>query len=283
MFGISYLTRVLRAVNLAISEIPDPKSVARYALGNPRKAICALMRSGSGKWIRRIFGTEGEYARLARELEASGELKQLLAALDVRFKGVTGTTASGVHYVAGAIKRSHASHIYALVRRLRPERMVETGVCNGLSSAVILRAMQVNAAGRLFSVDLPEFSGVQDDAPVFWSGKGGAVVPKGLAAGWLVPGALRARWDLRLGRSVSLLPPLLEELGTIDCFLHDSEHSFENQSFEFEAAARHLRSGGILIASDTGASLAFQTFCAAHARDFEVFWVDHSLALAVKR
>lgn len=283
MLGISRLTRSFRAVYLAIADMPAPNRAVRYALRNPRKVILALMHSGSRAWIRRVFGSDSEYARLSAELDRSGELKQLLTVLDARFKNVTGTTASGVPYVAGAIKRLHAVHIYALVRRLRPERMVETGVCNGLSSAVILRAMKSNGAGRLYSVDLPEFSGAQEGAPTFWSGKGGAVVPAGLAPGWLVPQVLRPRWDLRLGRSATVLPELLEELGVIDVFLHDSEHSFQNQSFEFEAAARHLRPGGVLIASDTGASSAFDVFCAAHASDFEVYWVDHSLALAVKR
>lgn len=283
MLGNSRLSHWFRAVYLALAGMPDVKGALRLALRVPGRTLRALRRSGSRKWISRIFGTEAEYARFAAELEGSGELKRLLAALEVSFNGLTGATATGVPYVSGAIKRLHAIHLYALVRRLRPDRMLETGVCNGLSSAVILRAMQANGAGRLSSVDLPEFSGERGGAQAFWSGKGGAVVPAGLAPGWLVPQELRSRWDLHLGRSASLLPPLLDELGPIDCFLHDSEHSFENQSFEFEAAARHLRPGGILVASDTGASSAFDAFCAAHVCDFEVYWVDHSLALALKR
>ena len=44
------------------------------------------------------------------------------------------------------------------------------------------------------------------------------------------------RWSLTIGRSQDELPTLLERLGEIDLFVHDSEHSYECMDFEFRAA-----------------------------------------------
>ena len=63
-----------------------------------------------------------------------------------------------------------SKRLYALLRRLQPEVLVETGVCNGVSSAVILHALHANERGHLYSVDLPEFAGVLSTE--HWEGKG---------------------------------------------------------------------------------------------------------------
>jgi hypothetical protein len=73
----------------------------------------------------------------------------------------------------------------------------------------------------------------------------------------VIPDELRSRWQLVLGRSQDELPPLLERVGAIDFFLHDSEHSYECMSFEFGAAWRALRERGVLIADDWNWNDAF--------------------------
>jgi len=133
--------------------------------------------------------------------------------------------------------------LYALIRLSRPRVMVETGVSDGMTSAIILRAMEDNGMGRLHSIDLPE-----------------EYILAGKQSGWLVPDLLRRRWDLRLGTSKDLLPPLLEELGSIDCFLHDSDHSYECMRFEFRTAWPRLRPGGLFFSHDVGQNLSFLEF-----------------------
>ena len=44
---------------------------------------------------------------------------------------------------------------YALCRALRPMRVVETGVCYGVTSAFFLQALRQNDRGTLYSIDLP--------------------------------------------------------------------------------------------------------------------------------
>src|SRR5205823_3341237 len=87
---------------------------------------------------------------------------------------------------------------YAIARLRRPDVVVETGVHDGLSSALILRALERNRNGSLISIDLPSID-----------------LPPG-GPGWLVPADLRSRWDLRLGDARKLLPELVEHGSKLD-------------------------------------------------------------------
>ena len=76
----------------------------------------------------------------------------------------------------------------------------------------------------------------------------------------MVPPELRRRWHLVLGRSQDELRPLLERVGEIDFFMHDSEHSYECMSFEFRTAWDALREGGVLVADDVNVNAAWEEF-----------------------
>jgi predicted O-methyltransferase YrrM len=170
--------------------------------------------------------------------------------------------------------------LYELVRGLRPRIAVETGVCNGVSTAFLLLALERNGQGALHSIDLPEVAGEEYEAGTFWDGKGGAVIPPGKDPGWMVPPELRDRWHLVLGRSQDELPPLLERLGEIDFFMHDSEHSYECMSFEFRTAWESLRRGGVLIADDVNVNSAWEEFTREVGRDPEA--LGSKLSMIVK-
>ncbi len=129
---------------------------------------------------------------------------------------------------------------YLACRLLEPAVVVETGVAYGVSSAFILKALDVNGRGRLYSVDLPP---LRREPERFW--------------GIAVPGALRGRWSLQRGSSRRVLPELLEEIGTVDVFVHDSLHTRRNMRREFEAIWPRLRAGGLLVADDVERNRAF--------------------------
>jgi hypothetical protein len=112
-----------------------------------------------------------------------------------------------------------------------------------------------HGAGRLVSIDLPFEAGDAAELRPLVEGTSidlydASPVPAGRQPGWLVPDDLRGRWELRLGDARELLPELLEELGEIDLFFHDSLHTREHMLFEFETAWPHLRAGGLLVADD---------------------------------
>ncbi len=119
--------------------------------------------------------------------------------------------------------------MYVIVKLLKPANAVETGVGPGSSTTVILTAI---GTGTLHSIDLGVKYGNEDETyPV----------------GFIVPDRLRSKWHLHLGDSAKLLNPLLDELGTIEMFYHDSTHSEEHVRFEIESAWRHMDRGAILI------------------------------------
>jgi predicted O-methyltransferase YrrM len=200
--------------------------------------------------------------RYRPELAATGVPAAIERARGAFAATVSGQTARGNRYDFGAVAEETGLRLYALVREAGPKVVVETGVCNGVSTALILAALDCNGAGHLHSIDHPEHAGTTYGEETFWAGKQGAVVPRGQAPGWVVPASLRSRWTLRIGRSQDELLLLLRRLGTIDFFFHDSEHSDACMRFEYEAAWIHLRSGGVLVSDDTTWNDVFGQFCA---------------------
>jgi len=95
-------------------------------------------------------------------------------------------------------------------------------------------------------------------------------LPAGVDPGWLVPHELRERWTVRLGTSRALLGPWLDELGTIDLFVHDSLHTYENMTWEYGAAWARLAAGGMLVSDDVFWSLAFRHFARRTGADARI-------------
>lgn len=133
---------------------------------------------------------------------------------------------------------------YAAVRALAPDCIVETGVANGVSSSYLLLALQKNKRGRLHSIGLADT----------------AFLPLGKDPGWIVPEWLRAAWQVHLGDARDILPCLLEQLGKIEIFIHDSLHTYDHMMWEFETAYPHLLSGGLLISDDASWNNSFYDF-----------------------
>jgi predicted O-methyltransferase YrrM len=204
-------------------------------------------------------------------------VEMLIALLDERaaefWDTVQGETPRGQRYNTGRVTGrdgyDEGLQLYRLLRELEPEVAVETGVCNGVSTAFLLLALEDNRKGILHSIDLPEVAGEEYEEGTFWDGKGGAVIPPGKEPGWMVPPGLRERWRLVLGRSQDELPPLLQRVGDIDFFMHDSEHSYECMSFEFRTAWAALRDGGVIVADDVNVNDAWDEFARDVGREPE--------------
>jgi predicted O-methyltransferase YrrM len=129
------------------------------------------------------------------------------------------------------------------VRSVRPKRWVETGVADGTSTRIILDGLGANGDGRLWSVD---------------------VTPE---AGDLARGSSAAeRWEFVVlparGRAASFRR-LIRPLQPLDVFLHDSNHSYPWQTFEYREAWSVLAPGGWLLSDDIDASYAFLDFAEA--------------------
>jgi predicted O-methyltransferase YrrM len=166
--------------------------------------------------------------------------------------------------------------LFSLIRKYRPDIVVETGVAQGVSSHVILSALNENSKGRLISIDLPNrnragykyIDGTVDHV----------YTPEDLQPGWLVPEHLKNRWTLMLGRSEEILRKIE---ATIDMFFHDSEHSYENMTMEFEWAYSHLSHGGLLTSDDISWNNAFDHFLRNHP-DMKRMLQDTPMGIALR-
>ena len=142
-------------------------------------------------------------------------------------------------YRLGSTCAFDCESIYFLVRALKPEVVVETGVCYGASSAYILEALRENRRGALYSIDL---GNAADEPP----------------SNFFVRPRLRDRWHLIVGDSKQELPRLLARLGRIDLFHHDSLHTPEHMMWEYETAFPYLGPTGVLSSHDVRAVLSLQ-------------------------
>lgn len=155
----------------------------------------------------------------------------------------------------------HVVAAYLVTRITKPDLILETGVNTGMSSAFFLKALEENGHGKLHSIDLPGF----DDDPVVdkSSPYGEVKYDKHEGTddiGQRIPDELRHRWELHLGRSDGIMEPLLEDLGNIDVFMHDSDHSYENMLYEFETAYPSLTPSGIILSDDVDWNDSFSEF-----------------------
>jgi hypothetical protein len=127
--------------------------------------------------------------------------------------------------------------LFHLVRASQPDVVVETGIGNGRSSAIILAAMDLNGIGVLHSVD------IGDDV--------GALVPD-----------RHPRWVTHIGDgSPAALEGIIQRVGAVDIFIHDSDHRYRAQRAEYEIAERYGSSNFLLASDDVNWSNGFLDHC----------------------
>lgn len=140
------------------------------------------------------------------------------------------------------ISQAESFVLYFLVRMMKPETVLETGVSDGMSSLFILLALRENKFGHLFSIDFPDV---------------GMSSLFGLDPGWTVPMEIRGRWSLIYRKTSKILIPLLKTVNKVDVFDHDSEHLYYNMIFEFTSVLKFMKDGSLLLSEDVRSNNAF--------------------------
>jgi predicted O-methyltransferase YrrM len=139
---------------------------------------------------------------------------------------------------------------YAAVRQRRPKLVIETGVSDGLGSAVLLRAVERNAAegapARVIGIDID---------------------PR---AGWLLDEEMRRRHELIIDDSQAALPRVLAGQ-TLDFFIHDSNHHYEHELGEYQIVRPHLAPEAVIFSDNAHAVPALRDFSASEGRRFDFF------------
>lgn len=144
----------------------------------------------------------------------------------------------------GAVDWSTAFVLYLLTRLLKPKNVVETGVSKGVSTFFLLRALELNGEqGVLHSFD---------------------VLPD---CGILLNPVERSKWSLTIPSSRSdqkTFQNVIQQMGEIDFFVHDSNHSYANQMFEYKTVYPKLSAQAIFASDDVNFSWAFIDFVKEH-------------------
>jgi len=137
---------------------------------------------------------------------------------------------------------------WCVARHARPEVVVETGVAHGITTRVVLEALERNDLGHLWSIDLP----FPFDHRLHTE------------TGIAVTEDLRPRWTYFEGSSRQRMPPLVTERGHVEMFIHDSLHTARNTRFEMEQAARTMPVGGVMLIDDIMTHDGFASFARRH-------------------
>lgn len=216
------------------------KNRSLFALKHPKYTLGAIARDLFSLDERFIAGITGMSPSAIRDfLNEPFERPEFFSHLQAAQVLLEGAKTVGAEFYGKRILLQ-----YAIVRAHRPELILETGVANGVSSSYVLEALHRNKRGQLHSIEI-------GNSPY---------VPEGRSPGWIVPDYLQSRWSLHLCDARTCLPGLLDKLGTIDIFIHDSLHTYEHMKFEFKEAYPHLRANGILISDDASWNSAFSEF-----------------------
>lgn len=237
-------------------KIARPKHLLR-ALKSPSHALKAYKyhyRRVSDQEFIRFFARQGGYSKDENDRAYDG------LSINAPYWGEIRESLSIYPESYGLQMTMELPCLYLLVRLMKPDIVVETGVSSGASSAYILCAMHDNNRGRLYSIDLPPDN-----------------LPPGKGSGWIVPQFLRSRWSLHIGDSTRLLESLLNEIGMIDCFIHDSLHTYDHMMWEFRTAWPSLIPGGLFLSHDVGANDAFLDFMKEKGVPWTAFRVFHVL------
>jgi predicted O-methyltransferase YrrM len=135
---------------------------------------------------------------------------------------------------------------YAMVRILRPEVVIETGVDKGLGSVLLAAALLRNGAGRLYGTDIDP------------------------TAGRLLSGKYAAVAELLFGDSIESLERFE---GKIDLFINDSDHSAEYEAREYRTIASKLSDRAVVLGDNAHATDALVKWSEESGRNF-VFWAE---------
>jgi predicted O-methyltransferase YrrM len=157
--------------------------------------------------------------------------------------------------------------LHDLVRAVRPDRVLETGVAHGWSSLAILLALESLGHGELVSIDMP-YPGMNNDAFV----------------GIAVPPHLRSRWTLIRRPDRDVLESTVRRFGPLDLAHYDSDKSRPGRAFAYPTLWKALRPGGVLASDDIADNSVFAEFARQVACDPIVIPkdVDNYVGILVK-
>lgn len=192
-------------------------------------------------FVAHVTGISTDKAsRYIQELENDAELRQ-------HIQGILKKSSEG-RFADLDVKYGRRLGWYAIVRAIKPETVVETGVDKGLGSCVLAAALRRNE---------------QAGNPGYYYGTD--INP---TAGYLLQGEYARYGEILYGDSIESLKRLDTMIGV---FINDSDHSSEYEAREYETVRHKLRDNAIVIADNAHVTDELINFAERTNRKFLFF------------
>ena len=142
---------------------------------------------------------------------------------------------------------------YAIVRILKPEVVIESGIDKGLGSCVLAAALLRNQKegfpGKLYAIDVDP------------------------SAGWLIAQPYNQAIKIVIDDSHVALSRFDM---AIDVFIHDSFHDYIHERQEYSLISNKLAHGAVVVSDNAHAGTALMDFAEEEAFDFH-FWAEEPM------
>ena len=147
--------------------------------------------------------------------------------------------------------------LYFLVRKYKPRNIIETGVAAGWSSLAILRALNKNNFGKLYSSDFPYFRIKNSEEFIGVLAKN----EKNLE-----------NWTLDITGDQNALTKFSQKIedNSVDLFHYDSDKSYSGRSFAIKTLWKKFSKKCIIIFDDIQDNLYFKNFVKKNNLKFTV-------------
>ena len=148
--------------------------------------------------------------------------------------------------------------LYFLVRKFRPKIILETGVAAGWSTLAILKAINKNKLGKLYSSDFPYFRMKNPEKFI----------------GFLVKDEKNlSEWTLDIRGDEVALPFFTSKFddNSIDLFHYDSDKSYSGRKKAIKILKKKLSNNSIIIFDDIQDNLHFKDFVTKNNLQFRIF------------
>ena len=132
---------------------------------------------------------------------------------------------------------------YAIARATKPNLIVESGTEKGLGSVILSEALLQNGSGRLITIDNDPYSG------------------------WLIQGRHLHNTEQIIKSSLSVI----KEIDQIDLFIHDSDHSQNYESKEYELVQSCLSKQGYVLSDNSHVTNSLSNWSLINGRNFMYF------------
>jgi hypothetical protein len=244
--------------------VRDPRELYEVAVDQAQRRVDRLRARPSGEAVPLKEVAAGLGDALGRDVAAFLD-EEGLAQIDAAVRERAERLGPDLPFpLAHNAAPSLARLCYALCRALRPTVVLETGVAYGVSSSFLTQALALNGEGHLHSVDR---------GPVRASGES--------YIGALVPEQLRSRWTLHRGTSRRLVPGLLPQLDGLALFIHDSQHTYRNVSWELRTVTPHLVLPAAIVVDDVAGTRAFEDWVERSRPAYSAVVAEEPVGVAV--